>query len=155
MAVKLGKKRAAAYRERIERERESREAAEREAVVRAAREREQAILAARQRYEERIRAEALARTREHEERRRVMHEQALEADRQKMAKLRECEQRRANVLSAIQQLSGGDPDLSSPEAALEAAERAARVLGLQQLLEKADAALRQAERAVGRHRIGS
>lgn len=58
-----------------------------------------------------------------------------------------------NLDAAIRQL-GGQHDLSTPEAALAAGEQQAQLAALRQLREKADGRLMQAERRIGRHRLG-
>jgi hypothetical protein len=144
----------AAYLDRLHQEKVARELEEHKALVRAKRERDQALIDARQRYEDGIRGEQERATAAEEERRAKRREAELERDRQLIGRYKDCEQRLANVEAALRQLAAhGAPDLSSPEAAMAAAERAVRVLGLKQLLEQADADLRQAEHAIGRHRI--
>lgn len=150
---KLSPEQAAAYAGRIERERLDREREDLKAHVRTMREREQGLLDAQQGYENRFREEADRAAAIKDERELKRAEAALEFGRQQAATLRAAEQRRTNVQEALRRLSEqGEPDLSSPEAAIAAAERAMRVVGLRELLEQAETDVRRAEMAAGRHR---
>jgi len=58
-----------------------------------------------------------------------------------LTRRRELEQHLANAKAAVVQLSGGEPDLSSVEAAVEAAGRAASLVGARELVERAQSRL--------------